>query len=202
MTTSRRFPGTEPLRAAASDADSARFEVAYRRHYRDLVRIAERVTREPAASEEVVQTVFENVFARWSELKDLPWLEPYLRRAVLNGSLMHLRRVRREQFRQGLERAWSCAEIGDGLERSELVAEVRQAIRRLPARQQQCLEARFSGRPCGGIRRRPLRHLYRHRPNAHAARSCERATPPDATARIAFPCAFDKVIDLGRLFVG
>jgi RNA polymerase sigma-70 factor (sigma-E family) len=118
----------------------------YRDHYRDLVRLAALLLGDVATSEEVVQDAFVRVhLARHRDrLRDDAKALPYLRSAVLNGARSGLRRreVRRRPL--AIVRAGAVAAEPEraalaGDEHRRVVA----ALRRLPARQRECLVLRY-----------------------------------------------------------
>ena len=124
-----------------------RLVLAYEKDAASLVRLARCITGSPDVAEEVVQNVFANVVDRWSDLGDLPWLEAYLRRSVINGSRMYLRRTKRSKT------SATCTPeefpvpeahgVVDEFEQRCRVRLVREAMHSLSGRQQQCLDGRY-----------------------------------------------------------
>ena len=69
-------------------------EVAYREHYRSLVRLAGLLVDDVGTCEEIVQEAFVRVWQRGGgAVRDPGKLPAYLRSAVLNGSRSHMRKV-------------------------------------------------------------------------------------------------------------
>lgn len=121
---------------------AAGLEALYTSEYRSLVRLASLLVDDPETAEEVVQDAF--VRASLRRLDDPDKALPYLRSCVLNGARSVLRR-RRVAAAFRWERAGeSRAAESVALEHDRhdrMVA----ALRRLPARQRECLVLRYYG---------------------------------------------------------
>jgi len=98
--------------------------------YAAMVRLATLLTGSAATAEEVVQDCFVRLFARFGSIRDP---EPYLRRAVVNGSYSARRRMQRERRHQPT--APPAAELG--------ADELLDALDALPAKQRAALILQF-----------------------------------------------------------
>src|ERR1051325_8950704 len=76
----------------SSSAPPAGFAEVYQRHYEGVFRAALRVTGNPADAEDVLQTVFLRVLARWEGVDDAALTAAYFRRAAVNAAVDVLRR--------------------------------------------------------------------------------------------------------------
>ena len=101
----------------------------------DAVQWAVRITRDPAAAEDVVQEAFLRVFSRLRIPPDEEAARPYLRRAVINGALSRLRSDQRRQARE--VRAWNRPVTADADD------ELWELVRRLPPRQFAVIALRY-----------------------------------------------------------
>ena len=116
-------------------------EVAYREHYRSLVRLASILVDDVGTCEELVQEAFVNAW-RTGGATDPDRLPAYLRSAVLNGARSHLRKV-------GVRRRHMQAVPGPTLSAEhQAVADdetqrVLAALRSLPDRQREVLTLRY-----------------------------------------------------------
>lgn len=120
-------------------------EGLYRRHHRELMRLAALALGDAGAAEAVVHDVFAKIQQRGLRLRDEDKVPAYLRSAVLN-------RCRSEHRRTGTAgrarmRLLGNRPVSDDVERATVDASVRAevmaAIRRLPARQRDCVLLRY-----------------------------------------------------------
>jgi len=114
----------------------------YQAHALALVKLAVLMTGDQPTAEDVVQDAFLGLYRRWQALNDADKALGYLRSSVLNGC----RSVHRVRFRrQGIildspEHTVSAeAEAMLGEAHQEVLA----ALRRLPARQRECVVLRY-----------------------------------------------------------
>ena len=107
------------------------FEVFYRRSLAPMVRLAYLLTGGSAAAEELVQDAFIRVHARWDRIENPT---AYLRRAVVNQTASHRRRVWLER-RKGVEYRVEAVE--------QSVDELRDVVRALPYRQRAAVVLRY-----------------------------------------------------------
>jgi RNA polymerase sigma-70 factor (sigma-E family) len=122
--------------------DSDEIVRLYTTHHTRLLRLATLVAPEDGMAEDLVQEAFVRLYRGWPRLRDPELVGAYLRTTVVN--LAHSRRRR-------LATAWRHRTVPtahtDSAEDVALQAErgneVVEALRRLPARQRQCLVLRF-----------------------------------------------------------
>jgi RNA polymerase sigma-70 factor (ECF subfamily) len=85
----------ELLIPVTSTTPLAGFAELYERHYRAVFRAALRITGRPADAEDVLQTVFLRIIARWArgeDVEDVVQPAAYFRRAAVNAAVDVLRR--------------------------------------------------------------------------------------------------------------
>jgi len=123
------------------DADAA-LTALYTSHYRQLVRLAALLLDDLSTSEEVVQDAYVRMHGSWHRIRDPEAAVGYLRTTVVNLARSRLRRrmVAQRHAPKPMPDAPS-AEHGalERLERDRLLL----AMRRLPARQRECLVLRY-----------------------------------------------------------
>jgi RNA polymerase sigma-70 factor (sigma-E family) len=126
---------------AAGDAAPVLAEL-HRLHYRSLVRLAGLLLDDLGASEDAVQEAFVRVWRSRGRISDPAKALSYLRTAVLNEARSRLRR-RRVAARHplGAPGLAASAEVEALARHGD--QEVVVALRRLPARQQDCVLLRF-----------------------------------------------------------
>jgi RNA polymerase sigma-70 factor (ECF subfamily) len=124
------MPADEP------DAIRAQFEALMRAHYAGLCSFVARMTRSRAAAEDIVQTLFTNLWERRAAFTyDRP--EAYLYRAARNRAINHLRRERVRaawEARVKLTAITAVEELPESSDVAELQAAIDGAIAALPAR--------------------------------------------------------------------
>jgi RNA polymerase sigma-70 factor (ECF subfamily) len=116
--------------------DAAAFDAIFRGRYAVLVGVAERMLRDRAVAEEVVQDVLLNLWRRREALGPDEALGPYLVRATRNRALNHLRHLHVER-RDAVHAAGPTAAPAAGAGRavaSELAAAAAAAVADLPPR--------------------------------------------------------------------
>ncbi len=117
--------------------ESVALDELFRRHYVELCRVAVRLVRDEAASEDIVQEVFTHLWTKRSKLpSDTQAVGPYLRRSVRNRSLNYLRDRKRIPVDEGElpDAADPAGQPGAQFEREELRTRINVAINRLPER--------------------------------------------------------------------
>lgn len=133
--------------------DERAFEQIFRSHYGSLCGFANTFVHSPETTEEIVQTVFLNIWVnrqRW-EVHGTP--RAYLFGAVRNQALNHVKRGQSE-------RSWAASAVSDegvlelhgsvpeaavSVETEELAAAVRRAIDNLPPRARMAVQLRWEG---------------------------------------------------------
>ena len=126
---------------AQVSADEA-LVLLYRAHYRELVRLAGLLLRDPDSAEEIVQDTFVAMHGKWGRLRDPGKALPYLRQAVVNRSRSALRhRVVVERYAPAPLPDAPSAESGalGLLARADVMA----ALATLPTRQREALVLRY-----------------------------------------------------------
>lgn len=127
----------------AWDADTA-LEQLYAAHWRQLVRLAVLLVRDPGLAEEIVQDSFVAVHGRWRRLRDPDRGLAYLRQTVVNRSrsaLRHRAVVDRHAARQRREPDEPAADrVAVDADRRAAVLE---AMRALPERQREVMALRY-----------------------------------------------------------
>jgi RNA polymerase sigma-70 factor (ECF subfamily) len=130
-----------------SGGDESAFEEVFRGYYAALVGAAERLVRERAVAEEVVQDVMLELWRRHDSLAVQESLRAYLHRATRNRALNHLRHER-------VVAAGATLLRGDGggaptgpqlLVAGEIDAALRAAVSRLPERCREVFELSRTG---------------------------------------------------------
>ena len=123
------------------DADTA-VEELYASHYRQLVRLAVLLVRDPETAEEVVQDSFVAMHGRWRGLREPEKALAYLRQTVVNRSRSVLRH-------RGVQARYTPPVVPHrvGADEDALAAERRaqvlDALRALPHRQREVLALRY-----------------------------------------------------------
>ncbi len=125
------------LFAQLRQGQSTALDELFRRYYVDLCRVAIRLVRDAAASEDIVQEVFTRLWTKRSKLPgEAQAVGPYLRRSVRNRSLNYLRDRKRIPVDDGElpESADTAPPPSASLEQEELRTRIHAAIDRLPER--------------------------------------------------------------------
>ena len=117
---------------------AADIEALFHARYGALVRLAQTLVDERAEAEEVVQESFERLYARVRRSGDIQQLEFFLHRTVLNGARSRLRRRRTARAKAPVLRA-EARHVSDPLGTHATTHTIRDAVRRLPRRQQECV---------------------------------------------------------------
>jgi RNA polymerase sigma-70 factor (ECF subfamily) len=116
--------------------DEAAFDAIFRGRYALLVAVAERMLRDRAVAEEVVQEVLLNLWRRREALGPDEALGPYLVRATRNRALNHLRRLsveRRDAVHAAGPSETQASGVGQAVA-TELAAAIAAAVAELPPR--------------------------------------------------------------------
>jgi RNA polymerase sigma-70 factor (ECF subfamily) len=133
--------------------DERAFEQIFRSRYGSLCGFANTFVHSPETAEEIVQTVFLNIWANRQRWEVHGTLRAYLFGAVRNQALNHVKRGQ-------LERSWAASAVSDegvlelhgslpeaavSVEAEELAAAVRRAIDNLPPRARMAVQLRWEG---------------------------------------------------------
>lgn len=114
----------------------------YAAHYRSLVRLSALLLRDVGAAEEIVQDSFVSMHGAWRRLRDPDRALAYLRQSVVNRSRSALRR-RSVEAKHAPAPAPDMASAEHGALVALEHASVLEALRSLPARQQEVLVLRY-----------------------------------------------------------
>jgi RNA polymerase sigma-70 factor (ECF subfamily) len=135
-------PINEACVAQIRAGDRVAFEQLFRGWYGKLADYAVRIVGSPDAAEDIVQTVFVSVWNRRDALPDATTLPAYLRRAVRNRALNHLRDTRSsEQLSRLTDEESSIPPRGAvDLEASELAERLAEAMGELAPRTREVFE--------------------------------------------------------------
>ena len=133
------------LMLAFCAGDGAAFDALFGRWAAPLLRYLERMLRDAAAAEELVQEVFLRVHGARERYQPQARFSTWLYRIATNLALNELRRPRRRERHASLEEAGSAALAGEGpaaedvLDARRLSARVEQELAQLPERQRAAL---------------------------------------------------------------
>lgn len=153
MTRQVRGAGTrvpEPRTAVSSDEGDPEptrdvaIEVLFRRHYRELVRLAHCLLGERTQAEDAVQDAFVSLYRQWPRLRDRQAAPAYLRSAVINRCRTRVRDLVRERSRtpsQLVDVPEASAE-DDAVPRAD-AARLDDVVRGLPRRQREVVVCRY-----------------------------------------------------------
>ena len=134
-------PAPTPLPADARTA----VVTLYRQHHGALVRVAALVAPDPANAEDLVQEAFLRLHRHWHKV-DPEKAVGYVRATIINLARGQARRHIVALRHAGSARATEVHRTAESAEDDALTTErantIRQAIRRLPARQRECLVLR------------------------------------------------------------
>jgi RNA polymerase sigma-70 factor (sigma-E family) len=140
----------EPRTAGPGDGSDAELtrdvaiEVLFRRHYRELIRLAYCLLGEQPQAEDAVQDAFMSLYRHWHQLRDRQAAPDYLRSAVINRSRSQVRSFARERRRNPSELVdvpGSSAE-DDAVPRAD-AARLDELVRGLPRRQREVIVCRY-----------------------------------------------------------
>jgi RNA polymerase sigma-70 factor (ECF subfamily) len=130
------------LRERIRAGDESAFDALFRSYYPRLVRMAESITREHAAAEEIAQDVMLELWRRRESLELEQTFLAYLIRSTRNRALNHVRHERivtREAAAMAVEVRVSPAADGE-LMGAELAQVVRDAVDSLPDRSKEVFQ--------------------------------------------------------------
>jgi RNA polymerase sigma-70 factor, ECF subfamily len=141
----------EQLVARAQRGDGEAFVELMCRTRRSSARLASSILRDPWAAEDEVQNAYLKAWQYLGQFQGGAKFSTWLLRIVTNQCLMHLRQLRRARMTsiEEVKTEWGgCAyevpdtrvTVEEGLRQRELIAGLRQQIRRLPALLQKTLE--------------------------------------------------------------
>lgn len=135
-------PINEACVAQIRAGDRVAFEQLFRSWYGKLADYAVRITGSPDAAEDVVQTVFVSLWNRRDALPDATALPAYMRRAVRNRALNHLRDSRSsEQLSRLTDAELAIPPLGYvDVETSELAEMLEEAMSELSPRNREIFE--------------------------------------------------------------
>lgn len=135
--------GVEPVREGSTLAPSRdrRFIEVYRSHSKDALRLAYLLTRDAAASEDIVQDAFLRLFRRFIDIRSERAVRAYLRRIVVNLSSDHFRRLKRHGDREARLRAELAP--GEALPSEGTSIDLFEHVARLPPRQRAAAVLRY-----------------------------------------------------------
>lgn len=129
----------EALTSRSTD-DFARL---YQTQYRRLVQMSYLLLGDQSLAEEVVQDAFANVYQRWAAIADLPYIDGYLGRAVVNGCRMQLRSRVRSSRPMPLTPTTAARDPFDEVMLRSNHRELMDALSELSVRQRECVVARY-----------------------------------------------------------
>jgi RNA polymerase sigma-70 factor (ECF subfamily) len=111
-------------------------ELLFREHYGELCGVVDKIVRDPAQAEDLVQDLFLTVWQRRSTWEAVQSFRAYLRRAAVNRALNHVRSRRRDRHTAAESAAKDAVEpqVLAELDRRDLGVEVDRAVDRLPER--------------------------------------------------------------------
>jgi RNA polymerase sigma-70 factor (sigma-E family) len=110
--------------------------------YGSMVRLAQYLSGDPDAGQEIAQEAFAVLLRRWADLSEPEGAAGYLRRVVVNLARSRVRRRRmtlRHQARLAVWDSGSAERSVDLNERRQMIA----LLLRLPRRQRECLVLRY-----------------------------------------------------------
>ena len=119
------------------------FARLYQAQYRRLVQMSYLLLGDQSQAEEVVQDAFANVYQRWSAIADLPYIDGYLGRAVVNGCRMQLRSRVRQSRPLPLAPDRAASDPFDAVMLRSNQQQLMGALDELSARQRECVVARY-----------------------------------------------------------
>ncbi len=118
----------------STDAEKA-FEWLFRRYFRELCQVVYRVAHDEHLSQDLVQEVLYELWRKKDQLTVSSSLRAYLKRAVLNRTLNHLRDNRKWSLEERMpEIAIEESDTADALRSEELQERIDAAIDELPER--------------------------------------------------------------------
>lgn len=111
----------------------------------NLLRFAFSLTGRRAVAEEIVQEVFLQLHAKWSEVKEP---RAWVFRCVRNKAFHYLRKSRREVSGSEADEAWLLADCSDEtpdelIARMETVAQLRQLVSQLPEKDRRLVQLKY-----------------------------------------------------------
>jgi RNA polymerase sigma-70 factor (ECF subfamily) len=143
-------PNDQQLVARVKAGDAAAFEQLFRAYYRGLAEFATRYLADVAAAEELVQSLFADLWTKRESLDVRSNARSYLFSAVRNRALNQRKRERIERdWEEGEETAdvdalqWMPERPDDELERRETSARLRSAVDALPERCRLVMQLRW-----------------------------------------------------------
>jgi len=122
------------VRLRAGDPED--YEAAFRGLYIQAFRVGERITGSPHDAEDVASEAMATTLRRWSAVRDLPHLEPWVKRVAANLAIDLIRKRPRPV-------AVPFRDVDDAFARAEEHADLAQLLARLPRRQREVLTLRY-----------------------------------------------------------
>lgn len=123
--------------------EAERFVALYREEFVTLTRVASALVGDWGLAEDLVQTVFAEVFRRWSSLGTVDSLGGYLHRAVIHRCRSHYRTTERASRPRPTGVLRLVGDPADDAIASAKSAELRHALTLLSSRQRECVVAHF-----------------------------------------------------------
>ncbi len=121
-----------------TDAQASDIEALFHALYASLVRLARALVDDRGEAEEVVQDSFERLYGRMRQRSDIEQIELFLHRSVLNAARSRLRRRRTARSKESVLRV-EASRPNDPIGSAATTHAIRDAVRRLPRRQQECV---------------------------------------------------------------
>ena len=135
-------PAATTIEAPPLPADARTAVVSlYRQHHTALVRVAALVAPDPANAEDLVQEAFLRLHRQWHKV-DPERAVGYVRATIINLARGQARRHLLATRHRPTDAPRTAVSAEDDAMATERAAAIRQAIRRLPARQRECLVLR------------------------------------------------------------
>ncbi len=132
---------TPPSDLSRPSVERAEFEDFFRRHHRDLGRLAFLLSGDRDSAEDLAAETFLAAWQRWSTVVDADQPFAYVRRILVNKAASRVTRLRLERRKVRL-----LADVTEPTVRSDPgnAVDVRAALMRLPARRRACVVLRHA----------------------------------------------------------
>ncbi|MEF3114654.1 SigE family RNA polymerase sigma factor [Streptomyces chrestomyceticus] len=140
--TSSAAPPRSTGAASGTDDASAEFHAFFERHHAELARLAQLLTGETDAADDLAADALLALWHRWDRVRDADHPVAYARGVVANMARGRIRSTVRERRRVAL--FWSQRSEGSDGPDVAAVVDVRQALERLPFRKRACVVLRHA----------------------------------------------------------